>query len=118
MSPTQVREEAGVKVAPEAIVYHSSQPWPNGPAGQMVLGFLAVAESESLAVDTEELETASWVDMATIRNALSGGVTQASGGGTGYGVGSQEGGLMLPQPSAIAHSLITAACEASLADTS
>ena len=65
MSPTQVREEAGVKVAPEAIVYHSSQPWPNGPAGQMMLGFLAVAESESLAVDTEELETASWVDMAT-----------------------------------------------------
>ena len=60
---------------------------------------------------TDELETARWVDVGEIRHALSGGATQQSGGGTGYGVGVQDG-LMLPQASAIANALLTSACEA------
>ena len=78
-----------------------------------MLGFVAVAENESLAVNVEELESAVWVDVAQIRLALSGSVTQSSGGGTGYGQGSHDGGIMLPQPSAIANTLLTVACEAS-----
>ena len=47
-----------------------------------------------------------------IREALAGSLTQQGGGGTGAGVGSTDGGLMLPQPSAIAHALLSSACEA------
>jgi hypothetical protein len=32
------------------VFYHSSQPWPNGPAAQLMLGAIAVAESEALHV--------------------------------------------------------------------
>lgn len=74
---------------------------------------MAVAESERLVVDEEELEAAQWVELEYIRAALSGGLIQASGGGIGYGIGSHKGGLTLPQPSAIAHSLLAAACQAS-----
>ena len=108
----EVREESGVAVASGGIVYHSSQPWPNGPGGQLMNGFLAIAENESLQVDTEELETAQWVEVERIREALAGSLTQQGGGGTGAGVGSTDGGLMLPQPSAIAHALLSSACEA------
>ena len=106
----EVHEEAGVLVAERDVYYHASQPWPNGPAGQLMLGFLAVAESESLAVDTAELETAQWVAIDEVRAALAGGVTTAGGGGTGAGVGTDAGGLLLPVPSAIANQLLHAAC--------
>ena len=108
----EVREEASVRLARDSITYHASQPWPNGPAGQLMLGFVAVAESEALSVDDDELETAQWVDVAEVRAALAGSVAQASGGGTGYGQGSHVGGLMLPAPSAIANVLLSTACEA------
>lgn len=114
----EVREEAGVTVGDD-IFYHSSQPWPNGPAGQLMLGFLAVAESTQLAVDTEEIESARWADLSEVAAALGGGASQAAGGGVGAGVGAGVGGadaeqgwgLMLPTQVAIAHSLLSAACE-------
>lgn len=107
----EVYEEAGVVVGASDVYYHSSQPWPNGPAGQLMLGFLSVAESEGLAVDTAELETAQWVALDEVRAALAGGVTTAGGGGTGGGVGVDAGGLLLPVPSAIANQLLHAACD-------
>lgn len=107
----EIHEEAGVVVNGDSdVYYHSSQPWPNGPAGQLMLGFLALAESESLAVDTAELETAQWVAIDEVRDALKGGVTTAGGGGTGDGVGIDAGGLLLPVPTAIANQLLHAAC--------
>ena len=81
------------------------------PRGQLMLGFLSVAESEGLAVDTAELETAQWVALDEVRAALAGGVTTAGGGGTGGGVGVDAGGLLLPVPSAIANQLLHAACD-------
>ena len=65
----EVHEETGVVLADE-IFYHSSQPWPNGPAGQMMLGCLGIAESESLTVDTDELESARSGVLATSLTAL------------------------------------------------
>ena len=79
-------------------------------ASDSMLGFLALADSESLAVDTAELETAQWVAIDEVRDALKGGVTTAGGGGTGDGVGIDAGGLLLPVPTAIANQLLHAAC--------
>ncbi|MDP6351453.1 MAG: NAD(+) diphosphatase [Alphaproteobacteria bacterium] len=53
----EVYEESGVRIAAKPI-YRSSQPWPF-PASIM-LGFQAEAESDSLTVDTDELEYAGW----------------------------------------------------------
>ena len=109
----EVHEEAGVVVG-EDVFYHSSQPWPNGPAGQLMLGFVAVAESTQLSVDTEEIEAARWADIGEVAAALGGSEAQAGAGGVGAGVGTaaeQGWGLMLPTRVAIAHSLLLSACD-------
>lgn len=54
----EVGEEAGVEVG--RVRYHSSQPWPF-PASLMI-GCLAEAESEAIAIDGNELEEARWFD--------------------------------------------------------
>ncbi|OLF19442.1 NAD(+) diphosphatase [Actinophytocola xanthii] len=56
-------EEVGVRVA--AVRYQASQAWPF-PAGLM-LGFRAVAESEEVAVDQEELVAAHWFTREDLR---------------------------------------------------
>ena len=95
----EVKEEAGCTIGDD-VFYYASQPWPNGPGGQLMLGFLAVAESESLTVDTDELEAAQWV---SIREELTAALQCSQGA---------ESGLRVPPPSAIAHTLLSAACEA------
>lgn len=99
----EVKEEAGVRVLPDSITYCASQPWPNGPSGQLMLGFVAVAEHESLAVNLDELEMATWVDVAQVREAL----TQRPASSTPWPYP-----VRVPPPEAIANSLLAAACEA------
>ena len=152
----EVYEEAGVRIGDDCF-YHSSQPWPNGPGSQLMLGCLAVAETgaeeqtsnprirtrtrrttlaclvvlcgflmslrvpalhsdctEALAVDTEEIESARWVEIAEIAEAIDGGVRPgtAAEAGFGFSVGATSGaGVLLPGPSAVAHSLLAAACK-------
>lgn len=109
----EVKEEAGVNIGAD-VFYHSSQPWPNGPGGQLMCGFLAVAESEQLSVDTEEIETARWADIGEIAAALGAGTatSQVIANSAGpVSADDQVWGLMLPTPVAIAHSLLHAACE-------
>ena len=52
----EIKEESGVDV--ERPVYHSSQPWPF--PSSIMLGFHAEARSQTLVVNTDELETAAW----------------------------------------------------------
>ncbi len=54
----EVKEEAGIEVG--AVSYHSSQPWPV-PASLMI-GCMAEAASEEIAIDGNELEEARWFD--------------------------------------------------------
>ncbi len=61
----EVGEEVGLALAVEAPVYHSSQPWPF-PASLM-LGFHARARAAPLVVDSDELESALWVDRKALR---------------------------------------------------
>ncbi len=65
----EVREETGVELA--ATAYHSSQPWPF-PSSLMV-GFTAVAATEELRVDAQELEDARWFSRPELRRALEAG---------------------------------------------
>lgn len=58
----EVWEETGVRVS--RVAYHASQPWPF-PSSLMV-GFLAVAESDALTIDREELEEARWFTAAEL----------------------------------------------------
>jgi NAD+ diphosphatase len=61
-------EEAGVLVDPRRVKYVSSQPWPlasSGAFSQLMLGALAPAETDQLAVDENELEHACWIDVDT-----------------------------------------------------
>ncbi len=59
----EVFEEAGARV--DHVRYHSSQPWPF--PSSIMLGFYATAASRDLAVDEEELETASWFSRDFLR---------------------------------------------------
>jgi NAD+ diphosphatase len=62
----EVREEAGVGI--ERVEYRSSQPWPF--PSSLMLGFRAVAHSERITREDEELEDARWFS----RDALAEGV--------------------------------------------
>ena len=64
-----------------------------------MLGALAVAESETLVVDTAELESARWVELSAISDAL-----DAADEARAH-VSAPEG-LVLPAPLAIAHHLL------------
>ena len=56
-------EEAGVRVG--EVVYQASQAWPF-PSGLMV-GFRALADTETIAVDHDELDEARWFTRAEVR---------------------------------------------------
>ena len=98
----EVREEAGVDVG--AVIYHSSQPWPNGPSPQLMLGAVGLATSEELVVDTQELESARWLDLAEIAPALE--RSRHARDGTPNSTSNESGKLVLPEPVAIAHQLL------------
>ncbi|KAL3825118.1 hypothetical protein ACJIZ3_021147 [Penstemon smallii] len=64
-------EEAGIEVG--EVVYHSSQPWPVGPASmpcQLMVGFFAYAKSLEINVDKKELEDAKWHSREDVKKAL------------------------------------------------
>ncbi len=85
----EVAEEAGVLVSD--VRYVASQPWPF--PSQLMIGCEAVAESEAITVDTNELAEARWVERAQVRRVLAGG---------------GDGSLWFPPPVAIAHHLLAA----------
>jgi NAD+ diphosphatase len=80
----EVREETGVEVV--EMTYHSSQPWPF--PSSLMLGFTAVAASEKIRVDEDELEDAAWFSREEMRRRL------------------QQGTLRLPMPVSISFRLI------------
>lgn len=88
----EVAEESGVRVG--AVTYHASQPWPF-PASLM-LGCFAQALSREIIVDTNELEDARWISRDEVRAMFA---------------GTHPGGLVPPQPIAIAHHLLRAFAE-------
>lgn len=65
----EVMEEVGVRV--EDVRYRSSQPWPF--PSSLMLGFTARAVDTDIVVDPEELESARWVEAATLRTLEPGG---------------------------------------------
>jgi NAD+ diphosphatase len=64
----EVEEETGVRLDPEQVVYHSSQPWPF-PASIM-LGFTVQTEQQEIRIDHDELEDARWFSRTDIQNLL------------------------------------------------
>jgi NAD+ diphosphatase len=96
----EVREESGVLVGD--VIYHSSQPWPNGPSPQLMLGAVAIAHTEALIIDTSELESARWVELAEVREALRAAAARPP---------ATDGELLMPQPLALAHQLLTTCTE-------
>jgi NAD+ diphosphatase len=65
----EVAEEAGVELA--AVTYQASQAWPF-PAGLMV-GFRAVAVSDAVCADDDELEEVRWFTRADMRQRAAAG---------------------------------------------
>jgi NAD+ diphosphatase len=80
-------EEAGLRVG--AVRYVTSQPWPFPYS--LMMACVAEAESDSLTLDTTELEDAFWVDRAGARAALE---------------GKEDAPFLAPPPYAIAHTLL------------
>jgi NAD+ diphosphatase len=80
----EVHEEVGVEVV--EMTYHSSQPWPF--PSSLMLGFTAVAASETIRIDEDELEDAAWFSREEMRSRL------------------QQGTLRLPMPVSISFRLI------------
>ncbi|KXS20473.1 hypothetical protein M427DRAFT_376257 [Gonapodya prolifera JEL478] len=62
----EVREETGIRVS--NIVIHSSQPWPF--PSQLMIGCVAVAETEKFEPEEEELTEAKWFDRPSVMAAL------------------------------------------------
>jgi NAD+ diphosphatase len=60
----EVFEEVGLEV--ESITYRSSQPWPFPQS--LMLGFRAVARTEELNVELDELQDAQWFERARLRD--------------------------------------------------
>jgi NAD+ diphosphatase len=87
----EVREESGVVVG--RVRYVKSQPWPF--PSSLMIGCVAEATSETLAVDHTELAEARWFGLDEIRAALEG----------------RPGPLAIPPPFAVANHLIRAWAE-------
>lgn len=84
----EVLEEAGVRTG--RVAYFASQPWPF--PSSLMIGCYAEAKSESIAIDTDELEDARWFHRDEVKVML----RRAVEGGDG---------LRMPPPLAIAHQL-------------
>ena len=84
----EVKEEAGIEVG--AVRYVSSQPWPF--PSSLMIGCLAEAVSEDIALEDDELEDARWFERAFIEDVLAERTREIS----------------VPQPIAIARHLIEA----------
>jgi len=84
----EVLEEAGVRV--RDVRYIASQPWPF--PSQLMIGCHAIAESDVLAIDPNELEDARWFTRAEVAEAIDKGEAST--------------GLKAPTSRAIAHYLL------------
>lgn len=62
----EVAEETNIKVAD--VHYHSSQPWPFPSA--LMLGFNAIASSDDIQLNDEELEDAQWFSRKDLRSGF------------------------------------------------
>lgn len=67
----EVLEESGVRVEPDRVIYHSSQPWPF--PSSIMLGFTARTQFQEIRIDSDELEDARWFSRADIESALEAG---------------------------------------------
>ncbi|KQS02419.1 NADH pyrophosphatase [Sphingomonas sp. Leaf357] len=83
----EIKEEAGVAV--RGVRYVASQPWPF--PSQLMMACVAVAEDDTITLDTNELEDAIWVSREEVRDVLAGGT----------------GAFLPPPPYAIAFTLLT-----------
>lgn len=83
----ELMEEAGIEVS--NVRYVASQPWPF--PGQLMIGCIAEAASDTLTLDGNELEDVIWVDRAGVIAALAGDAGAP---------------FLAPPPFAIAHSLL------------
>jgi NAD+ diphosphatase len=84
----EIREESGVAVGD--VRYVKSQPWPF--PSSLMIGCIAIAESEEITVDRVELVDARWFSRSEVRDALDG----------------KPGPLFVPPPFAIANHLMRA----------
>ncbi|MDP1027295.1 NAD(+) diphosphatase [Sphingomonas sp. KR1UV-12] len=82
----EIAEEAGVHVT--GVRYIASQPWPF--PSQLMIACIATADSDTLTVDTNELEDAMWVTRDEVRAVLAG----------------EPGPFLAPPPYAIARTLL------------
>jgi len=62
----EVAEETNIRVA--GVHYHSSQPWPFPSA--LMLGFNAIASSDDIQLNDEELEDAQWFSRKELRSGF------------------------------------------------
>lgn len=83
----EIAEEAGVHV--RDVRYVASQPWPF--PSQLMMACVALADDDTITLDTNELEDAIWVGRDEVRRVLMGA----------------EGSFIAPPPYAIAHTLLT-----------
>ncbi|MDQ8756187.1 NAD(+) diphosphatase [Sphingosinicella sp. LHD-64] len=91
----ELMEEAGIAVSD--VRYVASQPWPF--PGSLMIACLARAGSDTLTLDTNELEDAIWVDRAGVEAALA---------------AEPDAPFQAPPPFAIANTLLTRWIEADI----
>jgi NAD+ diphosphatase len=105
----EVLEEAGVRVG--RVTYLASQPWPF--PSSLMLGCVAQAESEAIAIDPAELEEARWLSRDALRAALQ--VSRSEPKASEDHQERRRDDLLMPPPFAIAHHLIRAWVESDVA---
>ena len=80
----EVMEEAGINV--QRVEYHSSQPWPF--PNSLMLGYCAWTDDMELDIESDDLETAVWVDPEELTHHM------------------DDGSIILSPPISISHRLI------------
>jgi len=84
----EVEEESGIRVG--EVRYVKTQPWPF--PSSLMIGCVAVAQSEGITIDHAELEDVRWFPLESVREALAGSSSE----------------LFVPPPFAVAHHLMRA----------
>jgi len=88
----ETMEEVGIAIGP--VRYHASQPWPF--PSSLMIGCVADADSETIALDPVELADARWFGRAEIGLMIA---------------GRHPDGVTVPPPTAIAHLLMRDFCD-------
>ncbi|KAH3744284.1 Peroxisomal NADH pyrophosphatase NUDT12 [Pelomyxa schiedti] len=82
----EVLEESGIIVDTANVHYHASQPWPALAGSQIMAGFYAKASSDTITVNTNEMEQIKWFPRDAVVQGVEAWENNTENAPTGFGI--------------------------------